>query len=113
MWDKLIHLIAERAEAVRAEYAVHPYIFLILLVVCAPFFYYSIYRLARAIAARKSDLIVRWSSVFLAATAIPYLYVLVFGRNMPWWVYLVVGLLLLQGIFSLVRKLRRQKNARG
>jgi len=107
MRDQLFDLITQKAELIRAEHAVNPYVFLLLLLICAPFFYFSAYRLLRALAARKSDLIFRWSSVFLAATAVPYLYVLVFGRNMPWWIYLVIVLLLGQGVFSLVRKIRR------
>ena len=110
MWDRLITLIADKAEAIHAEYAVHPYVFIALLVICAPFFYYSIYRLVRALAARRSDLIFRWSSVFLISTAVPYLYVLLFGRGIPWWVYLVIALLLVQGVFSLVRRLRRARS---
>lgn len=107
MRDNVLDFITQKAEFIRAEHAVNPYVFLLLLVICAPFFYFSAYRLLRSLAARKPDLILRWSSVFLAATAVPYLYVLVFGRNMPWWVYLVTVLLLAQGVFSLVRKLRR------
>ena len=107
MRDHLLDFITQKADFIRAEHAVNPYVFLLLLVICAPFFYFSAYRLFRALAARKPDPIIRWSSVFLAATAVPYLYVLVFGRNLPWWVYLVIVLLLGQGVFSLVRKLRR------
>jgi len=113
MWDRIMSLIAEKAETIRAEYVVNPYVFLALLVVCAPFFYYSIYRLVRALAAKKSDLVVRWSSVFLLATATPYLYVLLFGRHMPWWVYPVLAVLLGQGVFSLVRKLRKGRGNAG
>jgi len=44
--------------------------------------------------------------VFLAATATPYLYVLLFGRNLPWYVYLILAALLAQGVYSLVKKIR-------
>jgi len=36
----------------------------------------------------------------------PFLYVLLFGRNLPWWVYGILALLIGQGVFSLVWKLR-------
>ena len=46
--------------------------------------------------------------IFLLSTVGPYLYVLVAGRNIPWWVYIIIGLLLAQGIWSLVRRLRKK-----
>jgi len=69
-------------------------------------FYYSIYRLVRAIAAKRKAQINVWSMVFLLSTILPYLYVLFFGRNMPWWVYAVVVALMAQGAYTLV--VRRQ-----
>jgi hypothetical protein len=32
--------------------------------------------------------------------------VLFFGRNLPWWVYGIIALLIGQGVFSLATKLR-------
>jgi hypothetical protein len=95
-------------QATRVKYGVDPIIFLILMTACAPFFYCSIYRLVRAIAARQKAQINLWSMVFLLSTILPYLYVLVFGHNMPWWVYLIVAALMAQGAYTLV--LRRSKN---
>jgi hypothetical protein len=46
--------------------------------------------------------------VFLGSTAAPFLYVLVFGRNLPWWVYGVIAILLGQGVYSLIRRLRKK-----
>ncbi|HTY07787.1 MAG TPA: hypothetical protein VMF29_01355 [Candidatus Edwardsbacteria bacterium] len=93
-------------QATRAKYGIDPVIFLILMTACAPFFYYSIYRLVRAIAAKRKAQINVWSMVFLLSTILPYLYVLFFGRNMPWWVYAVVVALMAQGAYTLV--VRRQ-----
>ena len=104
--DSIIAWINDQAAAARAQYAVNPWIFLGLMVACAPFFYYSIYRLVRAVAQKDTSRITLWSSVFLAATATPYLYVLLFGRNLPWYVYLILAALLAQGVYSLVKKIR-------
>ncbi len=45
------------------------------------------------------------SAIFLCANIAPFLYILLFGRHLPWWVYGVIALLIGQGIFFLVRKL--------
>ncbi len=99
------------AKQAREIYAVDPVIFVVLLCAMAPIFYYSIFRLVRAAAKKRNELPL-WGAIFLAATAIPYLYVLIFGRNMPWWIYIILGLLLAQGVYSLVRKLRAKPKPR-
>ena len=103
--------IRELMRAARASYSVDPVVFLVIYVGSAPFFYYSIFRMVRAIARRLRNEVMVWSTVFLASTAAPFLYVLFFGRNLPWWVYLVIALLIGQGIYSLVRRLTRKTAA--
>ncbi len=109
MWEKAIDLVTTKAETIRLDYSVNPWVFLLLLVLCAPFFYYSIYRVVRSAAARNRPALFRWSTVFIGATSLPYLYVLLFGRNLPWWIYPLFLLLLGQGGYSLARKLRTRR----
>ena len=105
MIDALIGWIGELAASVRERYAVDPYVFLALSAVCAPPFYYALYRLARALRNDRRA-VARWSLLFLAATVIPYLYVLVFGRNLPWWVYGVLAVAVGMSVQQLAGKLR-------
>ncbi len=100
--------IRELMRAARANYGVDPVVFLVIYLGSVPFFYYSIFRMVRALAKRLQNEVMIWSTVFLAATAAPFLYVLFFGRNLPWWVYVVIALLIGQGVYSLVRKLVRK-----
>ena len=100
--------IGRLMQAARENYSVNPVIFLVIYIGSGPFFYYSIFRMLRALARRQQQGIVAWSMVFLGSTAAPFLYVLVFGRNLPWWVYVVIGLLLAQGVSSLIRRLRKK-----
>jgi hypothetical protein len=95
-------------EAARTNYGVDPVVFLVIYLASGPFFYYSIFRMVRALARGRRNEIVTWSTVFLGATAAPFLYVLLFGRDLPWWVYLVIALLIGQGVYSLVRRLRKK-----
>ena len=113
MWQRILDFITTKADIIQADYSVNPYIFLALLVACAPFFYYSIFRLARAVVRREVGLLARWGAIFLAATSTPYLYVLLFGRNMPWWIYAILGVLLLQGVITLICKLTRRGPGEG
>jgi hypothetical protein len=95
-------------QAARTNYGVEPVVFLVIYLVSVPFFYYSIFRMVRALARKLRREVMIWSAVFLGSTAAPFLYVLFFGRNLPWWVYGVIALLIGQGVYSLVRRLRKK-----
>ncbi len=90
------------------DYGVDPVAFIVIYLASVPFFYYSIFRMVRALAQEAQQEIMLWSMIFLAATAAPFLYVLFFGRNLPWWVYVVIALLIGQGVYSLIRRLRKK-----
>jgi ABC-type Co2+ transport system permease subunit len=91
------------------HYGVNPSIFLVIYLISVPFFYYSLFRMVRALAKKRGKEVLLWSTVFLCATVAPFIYVLFFGRNLPWWVYGIIALIIGQGIFSLIRKLRKNK----
>jgi hypothetical protein len=95
----------EIMEIARTQYGVNPIVFLILYVVPAPLWYFTIFRTIRAIARKNSREVMLWSMICLVVTVQPYVYVLIFGRNMPWWIYIIIGVLVAQGVFTLVRRL--------
>ena len=88
------------------QYGVNPAIFLVIYFISVPFFYYSLFRVVQAFAKKRGKEALVWGTVFLCATIAPFMYVLFFGRNLPWWVYGIIALLIGYGIFSLIRKLR-------
>jgi hypothetical protein len=100
--------IRSMMQAARDNYGVDPIAFIVIYLSSVPFFYYSIFRMVRALARKKQAEIRVWSMIFLTATAAPFIYVLLFGRNLPWWVYVVIALLIGQGVFSLVKRLRKK-----
>ena len=104
--------IRDLMRTARESYGVDPVVFLVIYLVTVPFFYYSIFRMLRALARRRQQEIIGWSMVFLGSTAAPFVYVLLFGRNLPWWVYVVIGLLIGQGVYSLIRRLRKKPDVK-
>ncbi len=90
----------------RDTYGVDPVVFLVIYLLAAPVFYYSLFRTARAMARRLGNEVALWSGVFLCAVVAPFLYVLFFGRNLPWWVYGAIGVLIGQSVLSVALKLR-------
>ena len=103
--------VQKQMEVARETYGVNPVVFLVILFGASPVFYYSLYRMGRAVAKKALNEVSLWSMIFLVSTTAPYLYVLVAGRNLPWWVYIIIGLLLGQVVWSLVRRLRKKPAA--
>ncbi len=108
MFDYIVSQINEIARAARENYGVDPVVFLIIYLASVPVFYYSLFRTLRALAKKLGNEIMLWSAVFLCANIAPFLYVILFGRNIPWWVFGLMGLLIGQGVLSLVMKLRKK-----
>ncbi len=107
----VINLVKGLIEASRTNYGVDPLIFVIISVIASPAFYYGLYRLVRALVKRNSRDLMLWGPIFGCAFIAPYVYVLFFGRNLPWWVYVVIGLLVAQGVYSVLRRIRSRKAA--
>ena len=103
----IIAKIQELIQTARDTYGVNPVIFLIIYLGCAPPFYYSLFRTLRALARQPGKEVMLWSAIFMGTNVAPFVYVLFFGRNIPWWIYGIMALLIGQGVLSLVMKLRR------
>jgi hypothetical protein len=107
MLEYVISKIEELIRMARDNYGVNPVVFLVIYLVCVPFFYYSLFRTIRALTKNLGKEVMLWSTIFLCANVTPFLYVLFFGRNIPWWVYGIIAILIGQGVLSLVMKLHR------
>jgi hypothetical protein len=109
----VIAFVVEKLQAWIASthetYGVHPMVFLVISMINAPFFYYTIFRLVKAIAKRDTAHLPLWATLFLVSVVVPYVYVLFWGRNLPWYVYAAIGLLVAQGVWTLVKKLKSRK----
>ena len=67
----ILSWVARQMEAARADYGVNPVVFLVLLFGASPVFYYSIYRMVRAVAKKHLNEVTLWSMIFLLSTAAP------------------------------------------
>jgi len=108
MFEYVISKFNEISNMARENYGVNPTIFLIIYLITVPIFYYSLFRTLRAITKKLGNEIMLWSAIFLCANIAPFLYVLIFGRNIPWWVYGIIAILIGQGVFSFILKIRKK-----
>ena len=88
------------------QYNVNPIIFGAIYIGAIPFFTASIAWLVRNYRKGKSVVLPILSAGFFFVSA--YLYLIIAGRNVPLWVYLILAVMIVFGIFSTVKKVRKQ-----
>lgn len=88
------------------KYNVNPWLFGGIYVGAIPFFTLSVGRLIRNYKKNKSIVLPALSAGFFFISA--YLYLIVAGENVPWWVYGFVMLMLIYGAYSTFKKIKKQ-----
>ena len=89
-----------------AEYGVDPVVFGTIYVAAIPFFTASVAWLVRNARRGRSPVVPALAAGFCFVSA--YLYLIVAGRNVPWWVYALVVALVVGGAVSTVRSVRKR-----
>jgi hypothetical protein len=86
------------------SYNVDPLVFAVIYIAGTPFFYVFLAWLVRNLRRGKSPILpaILLGFVFLSS----YLYVIVMGRNVPWWVYALAVVLVAAGALSLLKTVR-------
>lgn len=88
------------------NYGVNPLIFGAIYVGAIPFFSFSIGWLIRNYRKSRSIVLPALSAMFFFISA--YIYLIFAGKNVPFWVYGIVILLVVFGAWSTIRKVRTQ-----
>lgn len=107
MWDA----IRDWFLGLGAAYGVDPLIFGAIYVGAIPFFMLSVGWVVRNLRAGRSIVAPALAAAFFFVSA--YLYLLVAGRNIPWWVYGVLAAMVAVGAWSTVRKVRARASDEG
>lgn len=86
------------------NYGVNPYIFGGIYIGAIPFFFLCLTWTIRNIRRKKPFVVplLLTGCCFISA----YVYLLVAGKNIPFWVYIVIGLMVLYGIYSTAQKIK-------
>lgn len=100
------HTLQEWFLSLGATYGVNPIIFGSIYVGAIPFFTLSVAWLVRNLRQKKPVVLPILASGFFFISA--YLYLLIAGENIPWWVYGVVVAMIGLGAYSTVQKIRKQ-----
>ncbi len=106
----MIDAISTWANGLGAQYGVNPVIFATIYIGAIPLFLASIAWLVRNARAGKPTVlpVMCAGACFVSA----YVYLAIAGRNIPVWVWIFLAVLILYGIWSTVRDVRRKIAAR-
>jgi len=86
------------------KYNVNPYVFGSIYLGAIPFFFISLYWTIRNIKNKKSFVFpVLLTGLFFISA---YLYLIIVGKNIPVWVYVFIGLMVIYGIYSTINKIK-------
>jgi ABC-type Co2+ transport system permease subunit len=86
------------------QYGVNPIVFGAIYVGAIPFFTLSVGWIVNNYRKKKSVLLPMLSTGFFFISA--YLYLIVVGKNVPFWVYGFIALLVITGGYSTIRKVK-------
>tara|TARA_B100000678_G_scaffold220221_1_gene187557 strand:+ start:656 stop:1006 length:351 start_codon:yes stop_codon:yes gene_type:complete len=105
----MLESINEWILALGAQYNVNPYVFAGIYVGAIPFFLASIAWLVKRARAGRSTLLPTMLAGFFFVSA--YLYLAIFGQDIPLWVWIFLAALIAYGAWSQVRETRRKITA--
>lgn len=88
------------------QYGVNPLIFGTIYVGAIPFFAGSLAWLYKNYKRGRSIILPALSALFFFISA--YLYLIIVGNNVPWWVYVIVVVMVSYGAYSTYLKVRRK-----
>lgn len=107
MWDDVVGWLASLGQ----QYGVDPVVYAILYVGSAPFFFGSLAWLIRRIRHHESWGAPAASTAFFFS--LPTLYVILAGRNLPWWAWAVLAVLTMIGAVTVIGRIRRELRSSG
>ncbi len=102
----MLETINEWILAQGAQYGVNPYVFVAIYVGAIPFFLASIAWLVKRARAGRSTVAPTMAAGFFFVSA--YIYLAIFGQDIPLWVWIFLAALIVYGAVSTIRDTRRK-----
>ena len=96
-WLKLIH----------EQFGVNPWVFAAIYAITLPPGWYGTWRIVQALRSRNRRALRAWAVLVGIMVLAPYTYVLLAGRNLPWWFYPVLACVVAVSAWEVVRIVRR------
>jgi len=92
---------------IRKTYGVNPLIFGGLYMAGVFPFWFAIYKIIAGLKNKDFRQVRIFAFLLGIAIILPFLYVAVFGRNLPYWFWIIGGLMILSSVYSVWRRLKK------
>ncbi|MEO8112722.1 MAG: hypothetical protein ABI594_21915 [Ginsengibacter sp.] len=88
------------------KYGVNPYIFGGIYIGAIPLFFLCLAWTVKKMKQKKSFVLplLLTGACFISA----YVYLIIAGKNIPFWVYIFIGIMVVYGVYSTIHKIRKQ-----
>jgi len=106
--NEIFQVIDMYAQSISAKYSVNPYIFASIYIGAIPFFSLGVFWIIKNYKKKKTIVLPIIFTGFFFISA--YLYLLITGENIPWWVYVIIVLLLAYGVYGIFKKVRKKSS---
>jgi ABC-type Co2+ transport system permease subunit len=93
---------------IQEQFGVNPWVFAALYVVTLPPGWYGTWRVVGALRRRNQRALLSWAILVGVMVLAPYTYVLIAGRNLPWWFYPVLAGFLALSAWKTADAIRRR-----
>ncbi len=91
------------------NYGVNPYIFGAIYIGAIPFFFLCLGWTIKNIKQKKPFVLPVMLTGFCFVSA--YLYLIIVGKNIPVWVYIFIGAMIIYGVYSTATKIKKGTNS--
>ena len=99
-------------DGIGQKYNVNPFVFAFLYVACGIPFWVGLFKIIHYLRNKKTDKLAIWIIICLLSTIAPFVYILLFGKNMPAWFYAVLVVFILFSAWTGYGRIRKQAGAR-
>lgn len=86
--NDILNWLLQKEDYIVSHYQVDPLIFIILEVLTTPFYFYAWSKIIKDFK-KTGKYNFKWINILLMVILIPYLYIFLWGRNIPWYIYLL------------------------
>lgn len=105
----MLRFISNWLSDIQQNYGVNPIIFGIIYCVCVVPFWLAIYKILAGIKRKKMGQVSTFGIILGITIIAPFVYVAIFGRNLPFWFWVVVVLVIGYSVYSVLHRIKTAK----
>jgi len=106
--DSIISYILKWSNTISEKYSVNPLIFGVIYTVSVFPFWFSLYKIVECIKKHNVKNIVKWLIINGIAILSPFIYVAIFGRNLPNWFWIIILGIIILSVISLIKNIKNK-----